>query len=162
MGDGLFPDLTWHHVGVSVADIDKAIAFYVEVFGFELEFRKHIAPIDTHFAFVRRGSFRMEIFQKGGSHPVPEHRKLPNTDLMEQGTKHPCFAVEDCQKALELLFKRDDTEIIGIVRTPGSPMVVEDDPCLSDGDERAEAAAFFFRDPNDLIVEIVRASDFAR
>lgn len=161
MAEGLFPDLTWHHVGVSVADIDTAIAYYGEVFGFELEFRKYIAPIDTHLAFIRRGDFRMEIFQKGGAAPVPEHRKRPNTDLAEQGTKHPCFAVGDCQRALELMFKRADTAIIGIVRQPGAPMVVEENPCLSADDLRPPAAAFFCRDPNDLIIEIVRAADFA-
>jgi methylmalonyl-CoA/ethylmalonyl-CoA epimerase len=160
MAEGLFPDLAWHHVGVSVQDIDAAIQFYGEVFGFELEVRKYIEPIDTHFAFIRRDSFRMEIFQKAGSAPVPEPRKKPNTDLQEQGTKHPCFAVADCQNALELLFVRDDVEIIGIVRQPGAPMLFEDDPRLKEGDPRPPAAAFFFRDPNDLIVEIVRASDF--
>lgn len=161
MADGLFPDLSWHHVGVSVNDIDKAISFYGDVFGFELEFRKFIKPIGTHFAFIRRDNFRMELFEKASSTPVPLHRQKPNTDLEEQGTKHPCFAVGDCQAALETLHRREDVEIIGIVRTPGAPMLTEDDPCLVPGDSRPAAAAFFFRDPCNLLVEIVRASDFA-
>lgn len=160
MADGLFPDLRWHHVGFSVNDIERAIAFYGEVFGMQVEDRKYIAPIDTHLAFLRRDDFRFEIFQKAGSAPVPEHRKKPNTDLAEQGTKHPCFSVTDCQAALELLFDRSDVQIIGIIRKPGDPMVNEPDPRLTDGDTRAPAAAFFFRDPCDLIVEIVAAANF--
>jgi len=160
VSDGLFPDLKWHHAGFSVADIETAIAFYGEVFGMELEFRKYIEPIDTHLAFLRRDGFRFEFFQKAGSTPVPEHRKAPNTDLGEQGTKHPCFSVGDCQAALELMHAREDVEVIGIIRRPGDPMVREQDPTLGPGDPRPPAAAFFFRDPCDLIVEIVAATSF--
>jgi catechol 2,3-dioxygenase-like lactoylglutathione lyase family enzyme len=160
MAEGLFPDLKWHHVGFSVGDIDRAIAFYGEVFGLEVEFRKHIAAIDTHLAFLRRGIFRFEIFQKAGSRPVPDHRRAPNTDLAEQGTKHPCFSVTDCQRALELLAARADVTIVGVVRRPGDPMLHEADPRLSPGDPRPPAAAFFFRDPCDLIVEVVAAGNF--
>jgi catechol 2,3-dioxygenase-like lactoylglutathione lyase family enzyme len=160
VADGLFPDLRWHHAGFSVADIETAIAFYGEVFGLDLEFRKYIAPLDMHLAFLRRGDFRLEFFQKAGSAPEPEHRKRPNTDLAEQGTKHPCFSVGDCQAALETLHARLDCAIIGIIRRPGDPMTAEDDPVLTPGDPRAPAAAFFFRDPCDLIVEIVAARSF--
>ncbi|GAB4356703.1 MAG: hypothetical protein Kow0026_16590 [Oricola sp.] len=160
MSEGLFSDLRWHHAGFSVADIEKAIAFYGEVFGMELEFRTYIGPIDTHLAFLRRGDFRFEFFQKAGSAPVPEHRKAPNTDLAVQGTKHPCLSVGDCQAALERLHARDDVEVIGIVRRPGDPMLREENPALAPGDPRPPAVAFFFRDPCDLIVEIVAAASF--
>ena len=36
----------------------------------------------------------------------------------------------------------------------------EDDPVLAPGDPRPPAAAFFFRDPCGLIVEIVDAANF--
>jgi catechol 2,3-dioxygenase-like lactoylglutathione lyase family enzyme len=160
MADGLFPDLSWHHVGFSVDDIEKAITFYGEVFGMEVEERKYIAPIDTHLAFLRRDGFRFEFFQKAGSDPVPEHRTKPNTDLGVQGTKHPCFAVGDCQGALEILHAHPDAEIIGIIRKPGDPMITEDNPLRSPTDIRPPAAAFFFRDPCGLIVEIVAAGNF--
>ena len=160
MADGLFPDLKWHHVGLSVSNLDAAIDFYGEVFGLVVEDRKYIAPIDTHLAFLRRDNFRLEIFQKAGSADVPPHRQKPNTDLDEQGTKHPCFSVDDCQAALEKLFARPDVDIIGVIRKPGDPMLTEENPCLIAGDSRAPAAAFFFRDPCDLIVEIVAAKNF--
>jgi catechol 2,3-dioxygenase-like lactoylglutathione lyase family enzyme len=160
MADGLFPDLKWHHVGFSVNDIEAAITFYSEVFGMEVEDRKYIPPIDTHLVFLRRDDFRFEIFQKPGSAPVPAHRQAPNTDLAEQGTKHPCFSVTDCQRALDVLHGRPDTQIIGVIRKPGAPMVSEENPTLSPDDLRPPAAAFFFKDPCDLIVEIVDARHF--
>ncbi len=160
MAKGLFPDLAFHHVGFSVANIEAAIRFYGTVFGFEVEQRTYIAPIDTHLAFLRRGPARLEFFQKAGSRAIPDHRLAPNTDLAEQGTKHPCFSVGDCQNALELLHARDDVQIIGILRRPGDPMRAEDDPILAPDDPRPPAAAFFFRDPCGLIVEIVAAGNF--
>ncbi len=156
----VFADLRHHHVGFSVSDIDKAIEFWTSVMGFHLEDRKYIAPIDTHLCFLRKGDARLEFFQKAGSKPIPEHRLAPNTDLAEQGTKHPCFSVSDCQRALETLFARDDCSVVGIVRRPGDPMRNEENPCLIAGDQRAPAAAFFFRDPCGLIVEILAASNF--
>jgi len=154
----LFPDLALHHVGFSVADLDLAIAFYTDVFGMTLESRTHIAPIDTHLAFLRRGSFRFEIFQKAGSRPVPVHRAAPNTDLGEQGTKHPCFSVGDCQRALDILAARADVRICGVVYKGGEPMVPYV-PAAKGGDPRP-AAAFFFADPNGIIVEVLNAKNF--
>lgn len=162
MAEGLFPDLAWHHVGFSVDDIETAIAFYESVFGMTVEERRYLAPINTHLAFLRRDDFRFEIFQKAGSKPIPDHRKSPNTDLDEQGTKHPCFSVVDAQSALEILYARSDIEVIGVIRKPGDPMRCETTPCLAVGDTRAPAAAFFFRDPCGLIVEIVAAGNFPK
>ncbi|MCB1357247.1 MAG: VOC family protein [Maritimibacter sp.] len=156
----LFPDLKHHHVGFSVADIETFVAFWTGVMGFAVEDRKYIAPIDTHLAFLRKGDARLEVFQKAGSAPIPEHRRSPNTDLAEQGTKHPCFSVTDAQRALDILSVRDDCAIVGVIRRPGDPMRLEDDPVLGENDPRPPAAAFFFRDPCGLIVEIVAARNF--
>lgn len=158
MPDGMFPDLKWHHAGFSVDNIDKAIAFYGEVFGMEVERQLDIPAIGTKVAFLRRDGFRFELFEKAGSAPVPDHAHAPNTDLTVQGIKHACFAVDDCQSALERLHARNDVEVVGIIREIGKPMVVEADPGLIPG--RDPARAFFFRDPCGLLVEILQASDF--
>ncbi len=158
MAEGLFPDLKWHHAGFSVNDIDRSIAFYSEVFGMEVERQIEIEAIATKIAFLRRDDFRFELFEKAGSAPVPEHATAPNTDIAVQGIKHPCFSVENCQDALELLHARDDVQIVGVVREPGAPMVVEKDPSLTPG--RKPACAFFFQDPCGMLVEVLRASDF--
>lgn len=157
---GILPDARWHHAGFSVRDLDSAIAFYTDVFGFVLEFRTYIEPIDTHLCFLKRDDTRFEIFQMPASSAVPEHRLTPNTDLSVQGTKHPCFSVSDCQEALEIMARRPDVMIVGVVRRPGDPMVLEEDFRLRPGDPRPPAAAFFFRDPCDLLVEVVLASSF--
>jgi catechol 2,3-dioxygenase-like lactoylglutathione lyase family enzyme len=157
MAQGLFPDLQLHHAAINVDDIEKAIAFWHDLFGFEVDHRAEIPQIKARIAFVRRGDFRIELFQVEGSAPVPEERLAPNTDLRTQGTKHICFSVEDVQGALEKLHERG-VAIAGIMRDFKSAMRQEDDPRLS-GDKKP-AAAFFFRDPSGTLVEILRRSDF--
>lgn len=160
MTNYLLPDLKLHHVGLSVGDLDESIAFWSEFMGFELEFRKHIEPIRTHLAFMRRGDFRMELFQKEGSNATPPERHKPNTDLGVQGTKHVCFSVEDVQSTLDILFEKD-IPIVGVMRDMGKPMLFEDDPRILDGDEKEPANAFFFLAPSQILVEIIAASSFA-
>lgn len=157
MAQGLFPDLEVHHAAISVADIEEAIAFWHDIFGFEVDHRTEIPQIKAKIAFVRRGDFRIELFEVAGSAPAPKERLMPNTDLQTQGNKHICFSVEDVQDALEKLSARG-VAIAGIMRDFKSPMRQEDDPRL-DG-SKTPAVAFFFREPGGALVEILRRSDF--
>jgi methylmalonyl-CoA/ethylmalonyl-CoA epimerase len=157
MADGLFPDLRPHHVGISVRDLDRAIGFWSDVFGFELDFKADLKGIRTTVAFLKRDGFRIELFQKDGAVPAHADRLKPNTDLLTHGTKHIAFSVEDVQAAAEMLHARG-VRIVGIMRGKGVPMSQEDDPRL-DG-TKAPAMALFFLDESDTLIEIIRRSDF--
>lgn len=157
MAAGLFPDLKVHHVGISVRDMDEAISFWSEVFGFELDFRAELKGIRTTIAFLKRDGFRIELFRKDGAAPAHADRLKPNTDLLTHGTKHIAFSVEDVQEAAEKLHARG-VRIVGIMRGHGTPMQTEDDPRL-DGSKQP-AMALFFLDASDTLVEIIRRSDF--
>lgn len=157
MAAGLFPDLKPHHIGISVRNLDEAIAFWGDVFGFEVDQRAEIPPIRAKIAFLKRDGFRIELFEIAESAGVPAERLKPNTDLRTQGTKHICFSVEDPQPALEMLHARG-VRIVGIMRGHGTPMALEDDPRV-DGTKKP-AMAFFFLDASDTLVEIMRRSDF--
>lgn len=157
MADGLFPDLRPHHVGISVRDLDRAIGFWSDIFGFELDFKAELKGIRTTVAFLKRDGFRIELFQKDGAGPAHADRLKPNTDLLTHGTKHIAFSVEDVQAAAEKLHARG-VRIVGIMRGKGVPMSQEDDPRL-DG-VKAPAMALFFLDESDTLVEIIRRSDF--
>ena len=54
-------------------------------------------------AFVRRGDFRIEIFQVEGAAPLPDDRRVPNRDLKTHGNKHLCFEVPDVPAAITRL-----------------------------------------------------------
>jgi methylmalonyl-CoA/ethylmalonyl-CoA epimerase len=159
MNGPLLPDLSVHHVGLSVRDLDESIAFWRDILGFEMDFKVDVPPIRARVAFMKRGGFRMELFAIEGSEPTPSECRKPNTDLATQGTKHVAFAVEDVQSTLETLFRRG-VEIVGVLRGHGRPMLAEDDPVLKPDDPRPPAMALFLLDPSGILVEIVRRSDF--
>lgn len=92
-----------HHLGISVPDLDAALAWYERMLGFSPEQRLHIASIPADIAFVRRGSFRIEIFQVAGAAPLPEDRRVPNLDLKTHGNKHLCLEVPDVPAAVAAL-----------------------------------------------------------
>lgn len=159
MNDRPFPDLKPHHAGLNVRDLEESIAFWTDTFGFEEDFRAEIPPIKAKIAFLKRDGYRLELFQIDGSAAVPEERLRPNTDLDIQGTKHICFSVEDPQVALEQLHDKG-VRIVGVMRGHGKPMTMEDDPRLDPEGTKDPAMAFFFLDPSDILVEIIRRSDF--
>ncbi|UJW87459.1 VOC family protein [Devosia sp. SL43] len=158
MSKDALKNLAPHHIGISVRSIDEAIAFWSDMFGFELDFRTEIPAIRAEIAFIKRNGFRIELFQIEGAAEVPQERLKPNTDLATHGTKHICFSVDDVQGALEHLHGRG-VRIVGIMRQHGAPMQVEEDPRLSG--YKVPARAFFFLDASNTLVEILRKSDFS-
>lgn len=91
----ILPEIRPHHVGISVPEIDAAIGWYQRMLGFELEMRAFIDIIPAEVAFVRRGDFRLELFQVAGAAPLPAERRDPNQDVRTHGNKHLCLAVLD-------------------------------------------------------------------
>ncbi|WP_034411529.1 VOC family protein [Derxia gummosa] len=92
-----------HHFGISVPDLDAALAWYERMLGFTLEKRLYVDAIPAHIAFARRGDFRLEIFEVRGAAPLPADRRLPNLDLRTHGNKHLCFEVPDVPAAVAAL-----------------------------------------------------------
>jgi methylmalonyl-CoA/ethylmalonyl-CoA epimerase len=92
-----------HHVGLSVPDLEAAVAWYGRMFGFVLEKQLFIDKIPAHIAFVRRGDFRIEIFQVEGAAPLPPDRRVPDLDLRTHGHKHLCLELPDVPAAVAAL-----------------------------------------------------------
>lgn len=89
------PSFTFHHGGVSVPDLNEAIAWYHDVLGFELEKRFRIEVADAEVAFVRNGPLRFELFEVAGATSLPLDRRDPPADLRTHGNKHLAFGVAD-------------------------------------------------------------------
>lgn len=91
------------HQGISVPDMDAAIAWYSNVFGFE-KISDDVEPmLNSRVVFLHLDGFELELFQYLGTDakPMPEERKMPNDDLKTCGTKHVAYAVDD----LEALYR---------------------------------------------------------
>lgn len=100
---GAIGEMRAHHFGISVPNLDEALRWYEQMLGFVLEERLFIEKIPAHIAFVKRGNFRVEIFQVEGAAPLPSDRRVPNLDLKTHGNKHMCFEVPDVPKAIARL-----------------------------------------------------------
>lgn len=145
------PRIAAHHFSVSVPDLEAAIAWYADIFGFAVEARFEVNAIPAKAAFLRSPALRLELWQALGSAPVPEERRNPNSDLKTCGTKHIAFAVPDLQFCLEELVRRG-VDIAAVQRHPTEPMQPDTDP-LAPGKPPAFAA--FIRDPAGTLIELI-------
>lgn len=109
-----------HHFGISVPQLEAAIAWYERMLGFSVEQRLHIAKIPAHIAFLKRGDFRIEIFEVDGAAPLPAERRVPNLDLKTHGNKHMCFEVPDVPAAVAAL-RRAGADIAFELSVDGNP-----------------------------------------
>jgi methylmalonyl-CoA/ethylmalonyl-CoA epimerase len=102
-------DIQIDHVGISVANLEESVDWYVEMLGFEL-----VRPINRNpdssmtIAQIRRGGFNIELFEIEGAAPLPEYRKDPSADLRVHGLAHFAFEVDDA------LAVRDELEAKGV------------------------------------------------
>lgn len=115
------PEIKPHHVGVSVPDMDAAIDWYRRMLGFDLEMRTFIEIIPAEVAFIRRGDFRIELFQVAGAAPLPAERREPNLDVRTHGNKHLCLAVQDVPAAVQGL-REKGADIVFEKVVQGTPM----------------------------------------
>jgi len=102
-----------HHGGVSVPDLDAAIAWWRTVLGFEVEARFPIPAIPADVAMLVNGPLHIELFQVAGAKPLPAERRQPDTDVYTHGNKHVSFAVQNVRDFAEEL-KRRGADIVWV------------------------------------------------
>jgi methylmalonyl-CoA/ethylmalonyl-CoA epimerase len=136
-----------HHVSYSVPDMDRAIAFWRDIFGFELKFRFDVKAIGGQGAFMTSPALQIELWEVAGSVPVPEDRKQPNSDLKTAGTKHLAFQLDDLPAVLKRL-DQAGVSIAAVQSSPDQPMRAYEGPV-----EKAFSA--FIRDPFGSLIELL-------
>ncbi|MFT3866648.1 MAG: VOC family protein [Solirubrobacterales bacterium] len=93
---------TYDHVGLSVADLDGAVAFYESAFGFHDDYRFELPEAETRVAMLSHPSgARIELFERAGS--APEDRPDPHRALERQGYGHWALWSDDVPALFESL-----------------------------------------------------------
>lgn len=92
-----------HHCGLSVPDLEASIAWYREMLGFGVEIRQEMPQVPFKGAFLKRGDYRIELFEVPGAKPLPPERLEVDEDLRTHGTKHMALVVPNVRQALEFL-----------------------------------------------------------
>jgi catechol 2,3-dioxygenase-like lactoylglutathione lyase family enzyme len=114
-------EFSFHHIGISVADLEESIAWYKEMLGFEEVMRMDQGKTikEMKIGHVKRGNCYIELFEVAGSKPLPEYRRDPNADLAVHGLKHFGLQVDNLHAALEELKAKGVEIAMEPVDTPG-------------------------------------------
>jgi len=131
------PELWFHHVGVSVADMDAAIAWWREMLGFEPLRRYHLASIPAEIAMLGNGALHVELLHRPDARPADPERREPDDDLKTLGNKHIAFSVEDVRGVIAML-REKGVDVVWLKEFP-------------DG-----RAASFIRDNEGNLIEFVQ------
>lgn len=143
--------LGFHHVGISTADLDRSVAFYCDLFGFQKVFDFQWSPGVAAFdrmmalrgtaarvAMLRTGSSFLEIFEFAVPRPPPQD---PNQPVSDYGFNHICIAVDDAAAECRRL------ETLGL-RLHCSPIKSE-----------LPVTGTYGRDPDGNVIEILEICD---
>ncbi|MBN9332007.1 VOC family protein [Devosia sp.] len=91
--------LGFEHVGMTVSDMDRAVAFYCELLGLRLALRKSVDR--GELAFFDTGAGMLELFAPASS-KVDRFRDVP---VDEAGLRHITFAFSSVDAIFETLEK---------------------------------------------------------
>ena len=114
-------ELSFHHIALSVANLDESIAWYKEMLGFEEVMRMNQGATikEMKIGHIRRGNCYIELFEVPGAKPLPEYRRDPNADLAVHGLKHFGLQVDSVQNALKELKAKGVEVAMEPIDTPG-------------------------------------------
>jgi len=119
-------EFAFHHVGVSVPDLEASTAWYRSVLGFEELRRFQIDSIPAKVVMLCRGAMHVELFEVPGGEAPSGDRSEPDSDLRTYGNKHVAFAVRDVHAFAEELRQRG-ADIVSVNDFPfGSNAFVRD------------------------------------
>jgi catechol 2,3-dioxygenase-like lactoylglutathione lyase family enzyme len=87
-------NLLHHHVGLSVADLDRAKKWYADVLGMTEGFAFELAPLRVRGCFMEGHGTRVELFERAGSGGGIGGQDPPRA-LLTRGYGHIAFATPD-------------------------------------------------------------------
>ncbi len=135
-----------HHTAISTPDIDRALAFYCDLLGFEVvvngAWPRGVESVDTliglkgsaaRMAMLRKGNTMLEFFDFESPVPAPGNPQRPVND---HGLTHICFDVTDLRSEY--------------ARLKDAGMSFHSEP-LGSGD----SCSVYGRDPDGNVIELV-------
>lgn len=100
-----------HHAGISVPDLDRALAWYCDALGLRPGFRFEVPPVGLRGAFaLGDGDTGVEFLELAGSVPGPPKTTPPEANGVH-GHNHVCFHVTDLDAAYARAVERGAAEV---------------------------------------------------
>jgi glyoxylase I family protein len=125
--------IEFEHIGMTVSDMDRAVAFYCDLLGLRLALRKPAGQGEV--GFFDTGSGMLEVFAPNA--PIERARDVPADAA---GLRHITFAVDSVDTMIKTL------EAAGIE--------VAERPRDAHNTEMIQRVAFV-RDPDGILVELI-------
>lgn len=116
------------HVAAGVKDLDVAVAWWRDNFGFVLETAFDIPQTGSRGAFVRRGDIRIEFFQPANPLPLPAGGRDVVAALREGGFHHIALQVDDVEATLAELQRRGVEVAFPLTEGPFGRYAIVSDP----------------------------------
>lgn len=120
------------HVGVVVADLDAAVAWYHDHFGAEQVRRFERADFGIRAASLRLGDAALEFIQPAAAPPATPPGNWPGGFFAPAGTHHLAIAVDDAAALFDSIGQTGAQVLTGLI----------------------EGRFFFCRDPFGTLLEI--------
>lgn len=95
--------IVFDNVAVSVTNLDRAVEWWVRVFGFTPGYRTWIEPLGAEFQVVERDGIRIELLYQPGSRVHADARIVPGPHLRTSGAKAIVFRTDDLEAATAYL-----------------------------------------------------------
>ena len=128
---------SFHHVALSVLNLEESIAFY-RVFGFKQVFAWQSEDGNLSIEHLRQGEMLLELFCFRNAVPAPTSSQSLATDLPRIGIKHFGLKVADISQAAEQLKRAGLAGDVEIVQG------------------RTGIRYFFIKDPSGIMIEVVQ------
>ena len=131
------PNLSLHHGGLAVTDLNRSLKFYKDILGFEVD--THITTADgmLDIVHIKRGGDYLELLCHKSAKPLPEFALDNSTDFKVAGTKHVSFSTGNPQEVHDYLSAQN---------VEGLTPIYHNNPYYK---------YFFFRDPDGIALEVV-------
>ena len=111
------------HAGISVYHMEESLAWYEKNLGFKLVSDDgFVPPLRARICFIEKDGFQIELFEYEAPNPLPEDRRMPNSDLQTVGTKHIAFATDDMAE-LKQRFVENGVDIAHEVSMAGNAVM---------------------------------------
>ena len=145
-----FKVLNTNHTGLTVSDIDRSLAFYRDVLGFETTDKVHhkseivgtltgVEGAEIFIAFVNLPGHQIELLQ----YLKPNDRKLSDLRNCDTGASHIALQVDDIDAVVEAIK-------VGGFEAFSAPIVVPAGP-------RKGGKNVYTRDPDGVVIEFQMA-----
>jgi catechol 2,3-dioxygenase-like lactoylglutathione lyase family enzyme len=137
------------HTGITVSNLERSLAFWRDVLGFELSHTAHQkGELAQEITGVEGAEIKLAVLKAPGGHkielleyPAPADRKHANLRPCDVGSVHVALLVEDLKAALDRI-------AVSGWKTAGQPQILTKGP-------NAGKRVVYVRDPDGTTIEFM-------